>query len=440
MRRRGAFLFPLLVLLAGASLIREAAVGWLVPAEEAWREIQARRLTAVKVVPEITLVEINRDTLDKHGWPWKAEDFSVFLSSALPARPGGKPFEPAVIGLEAPLDYTRGGLGGYDDGDPDAEDEPEPGHADGPPEDSKDPHIRSLQELLRRVPKLVLGGKLGWSREDDRTQPLRPMPVLTHVHGDTRRLPEFATVDLWAAKSLRLGPPGWENLPDSPGARGLYPLLVRYRGQPVPTLPLQLAILWAKATPDDVDVILGDRIAIGEKINIPIDDAGRMQVNFGAQPARLTYDDFILARDQLDRGAPSAHPATWFHKKVLYLARTDDTVRTLDQPIGGKISPGEFTACAVATIQAAAHPDRIGIWFDWSLVGLAALISYWLPRWKTSRMAGIVLLCEAAYLGAALWVFHSLMLALPGVLPLGLSLWLLLLRVFAKRMHRVIAF
>lgn len=420
MRRRGAFLFPLLVLFAGASLFREAAVGWLVPAEEAWEAVLARRLTYTGPKPEVTVVEIQDATLLKHVWPWTAEDVAVFFNSALPTKPGGKPYEPAVIGVEPLLDFERGALAG---GEPNAL------------------HLRALHDGILRAPKVVLGGRLGWSRELDSVQPLMPMPVLGRVRGDVSRLAGFTSVDVWAEESLRLSTqPGWMNVPGGGGPRGLCPLVVRYRGQPVPTMPLQLAMLWAKVTPDDVEVVLGEYIAIGEKTRVPIDDAGRMRVNFGAEPGRVTYDDLLVTRYQFDNGNPPMHPAEVFDKKVVLLARTDAAVRTVEVPVGGKISPGELVAHALVTIQGNVHPKRIGTWFDWALVAVVSVISFWLPRWSTGRMALVVIACEAAYLGAALAIFRSQMLALPGVLPLGLALWVLLLRVFAKRMQKVIAF
>jgi hypothetical protein len=420
MRRRGAFLFPLLVLLAGASFIREAAVGWLVSAEEAWEGQLARRLTYLGKPPPVTLVEISDDTLSKHAWPWTAEDFGVFLQSALPATPGGKPFEPVVIGIEPVLDFERGALAGGE---------------------RNVLHERALHDNIRRAPQLALGGLLGWSRELDSVQPLIPVPVLNRVRGDIQQLPGFTAVELWVDEDLRLAAsPGWMNIPVVPGPRGLCTLVVRYRGQPVPTMPLQLTMMWAKAMPDEVEVVLGEYIVIGNKLRVPIDAQGRMQVNFGATPARVTYDNLQVARYQMDNGNPPMYPAETFHQKVMLLARTDATARKLDVPAGGRISAGELAAFAVATIQAQAHPTRIGVWFDWGFVGLLAVVAYWLPRWKTTRMALAVLVGEAAYIAGAMVLFRAQMFAVPGVLPLGLAVWMLLLRVCAKPMQKVIAF
>jgi hypothetical protein len=129
-----------------------------------------------------------------------------------------------------------------------------------------------------------------------------------------------------------------------------------------------------------------------------------------------------------------------FNQRVLILARTTAAQRTVIDPSGAHISPGEFAADALATIQTASQPSRIGAWFDWLLVAVTVVVSYWLPRWSTGRMALVVLVCEAGYLAGAFALFHARLLALPGVLPLGLAVWILLLRVFAKRMLKVIAF
>ncbi len=413
MLRRGVLLFPLLVLIAGASLIREAAVGLLVQAEEAWGGMLAKRLGSASVTSSVTLVEINADTLTKHSWPWGAEDFAVFFNAALP-------FEPSVVGVEPVLAFERGVLAG---GDRDEVKE------------------QMLHDGILRAPKLVLGGRLGWSQESDAIQAIQPMPVLRHVRGDLRRVPEFTVVEAWAEEDYRLSTqPGWINLPEIPGPRGKCPLFFRYRGQPVPSIVLQLAMLWEKVTLDEIEVVLGSHISIGARLRVPIDDTGRMLVNFGVPFTRTSFDNLVLTREQTEKGEPTASPADHFKSRLLYLARTDPSARILITPVGEKISTGEFTAAALATIQTGAHAHRVGEWFDWLLVLLVTSVSPWLSRGKTTRLALIVVATEAAYLAIALYIFKAKLLTLPAVLPLGLALWLLLLRMMAKRAQRVIAF
>ena len=413
MLRRGVLLFPLLVLIAGASLIREAAVGLLVQAEEAWSGVLARRLGYVGGTSSVTLVEISDDTLTKHSWPWGVEDFALFFNAALP-------FEPAVVGVEPVLAFERGVLAGSE---------------------RDDVKERMLHDGILRAPKLVLGGRLGWSQESDSIQAIQPMPVLRHVRGDLRRVPEFAVVEAWTEDEYRLSTqPGWINLPEIPGPRGKCPLVFRYRGQPVPSMVLQLAMLWEKVTLDEIEVTLGSHISIGPRLRVPIDDTGRMLVNFGVPFIRTSFDNLVLSREQSDKGEPSASSPDFFKAKLLYLARTDSSSRTTVTPFGEKISTGEFTAAALSTIQAAAHPHRIGEWFDWLLVVFIAAVSPWITRGKATRLALIVVVIEAAYLAIVLAIFKAKLIALPAVLPLGLALWLLLLRMMAKRAQRVIAF
>jgi hypothetical protein len=165
-----------------------------------------------------------------------------------------------------------------------------------------------------------------------------------------------------------------------------------------------------------------------------------MLVNFGVPFIRASFDNLVLSREQSDKGEPSASSPDFFKAKLLYLARTDSSSRTTVTPFGEKISTGEFTAAALSTIQAAAHPHRIGEWFDWLLVVFIAAVSPWITRGKATRLALIVVVIEAAYLAIVLAIFKAKLIALPAVLPLGLALWLLLLRMMAKRAQRVIAF
>ncbi len=411
MLRRGALLFPLLVLLAGASLMREAAVGVLATAENHWRGWISRHATA-PAAGKLTLVEISDDTLLKHVWPWAAADFAVFFHAALP-------FEPSGIAIEPVLDTYRGALAG---------------------EDRVEMYEKMLHDGILRAPKLVLGGQLGWAPESNAVAAIQPMPVIRKVSGDTSVLPEFTHVDTWAEEKFRLSTkPGWTNLPDAPGPPGMCPLLFRYRGQPVPAITLQLAMDSAMVTLDEVTVVLGSHIQLGDR-RIPIDARGRMQVNFGAAFDRVEFDRLILSREEIEKGGQPGLPATLFNKRVLFLGRTDASVRNISVPGDTKAAPSEVFAAALATIMTGAHPQHPGAWFDWALVGFVAFASLWLPRSRASRVALLVMAAEGAYFAAAWFAFQESLVILPGVLPVALALWVLILRTVVKKIHRVIAF
>ena len=109
-------------------------------------------------------------------------------------------------------------------------------------------------------------------------------------------------------------------------------------------------------------------------------------------------------------------------------------------PGGAKIAPAELFASALATIQTNTHPRRLPWWAEWSFVIVVALAALWIPRSKATVLAITVIVLEGALICAAILLYQSRALVLPGVLPLGLAVWILILRVIAKKAQRVIAF
>lgn len=411
MLRRGALIYALLVVLAGASLIREALLGRLARLEEKWWALIARQATPATPAGKVTLVEITGDTLSKHPWPWGPDDFALFFQAVLP-------FQPAVLSAEAPLEFDR-----------DVQDEP------------AQVFEKMLHDNILRSPKLVLGGQLGWSSDPETVQDLQPMPVLRKVSGDLSRVPEFTAVEAWAAEDYRLTTqPGWTNVPEGPGLRGSCPLILRYRGQPVPAIALQIAMHREKVTLDEVDVVLGSHVNIGKSKRVPIDATGRMLLNVGAEFARVSYDDLLLSREQIERKEPPVKPAGLFEGRVVFLARTDPGARTLPMPDGRIVSPGEFIATSLATIEIGAFPRRIGNWFDWTLVGVIAVCALWIRKWKPLATVVITVAALVAYASCAWWLFRSGQTLLPGLLVAGIAVWVLLLRLVVRRIEKIIAF
>jgi hypothetical protein len=411
MLRRGSLIYALLVFLAGASLIREAAFGRLARLDESWWALVARLGTPATTASKLTLVEITGDTLSKHPWPWGPDDFALFFHAALP-------FQPAVLGVVPALRFER-----------DAAVE-------------KDPVFeKMLHDHVLRSPKLVLGGRLGFAPDAEAVPELQPMPVLRKVSGDLTLVPEFTAVESWADETLRLTTqPGWTNVPGRSGPRGWCPLVLRYRGQPVPTMILQIVMHMEKVTLDEVEIVLGSHVAIGKFRSVPIDESGRMLMNTGADFVRVSYDDLLLSREQLDRKETPVRPPGIFSNRIVMLARTDPESRTLAMPGGRMVSPGEFLGAALATVEIGSFPRRVGSGFDWTLVGVAAFLALWIRKWRplASVITTVVLLACCA--GGAWWVFRTRQLLLPAMLPAGLAAWVLLLRLVARRIEKIIAF
>jgi hypothetical protein len=411
MLRRGSLIYALLVFLAGASLIREVALGSLGRPDENWWALIERLGNSATTSSKLTLVEITGDTLSKHPWPWGADDFALFFHAALP-------FQPAVLAVEPAVNFDQAASA-----------------------ESDAVFEKMLHDHVLRTPKLVLGGRLGSAPDADIVPDIQPMPVLRRVRGDLTRVPEFTAIESWAMETLRLTTqPGWTNLPERTGPRGWCPLVFRYRGQPVPSMVLQLAMHLEKVTLDEVEVVLGSHIALGKSRPIPIDESGRVLLNVGADFTHVSYDDLLLSRTQIDnREAPVSAPAL-FTDRIVMLSRTDPESRNVALPGGRMVSPGEFLGAAFASIEAGAFPQRIGHWFDWALVGLAAFLALWIRKWRPGLCIIITLALLACCAGGAWWIFRTERLLLPAMLPVGLAVWVLLLRLVARRIEKIIAF
>jgi hypothetical protein len=208
----------------------------------------------------------------------------------------------------------------------------------------------------------------------------------------------------------------------------------------VPAFVLQLAMHFEKVTLDEVEVVLGSHVAIGRGLRVPIDATGRMAVNFASAFDRVTFEDLLLSREQLDRKETPARPPELFKGRMMMLARTDGESRTVALPDSRKIAPGELFAAALATMELGTHPRRVGTWFDWTLVGVVAMSALWLRKWRPLLSLAGALLLLGCYAACAFWVFRSRFVITPGVLPAGLGVWVLLLRLAARRIEKVIAF
>ena len=411
MLRRGALIYAFLVFLAGASLIREASLGRLARFDERWWAQVARLATPRAEAGRVTLVEITADTLSHIATPWGPDDYALFFTAVLP-------FQPAVLAVEPILSTENEAM------------------ADRGPVFEK-----TLHDQVLRSPKLVLGARLGWAPDAETVPELQPMPVLRKVSGDLSRVPEFTAVAAWAGEELRLTTqPGWLNLPDVSGPRGTCPMLFRYRGQPVPAITLQLAMHLEKVTLDEVEVVLGSHIAIGQSKRIPIDATGRMLMNIGADFTRVTYDDLLLSREQIERKETPVKSGELFKGRVVLLARTDSASRSVALPDARAVALGEYIAAALATVEHGSFPRRIAEWFDWTLIGVLAVSALWIRKWRPWPAVITTVVVLLVYAGCAWWLFRSKGLLLPGLLAVGLAVWVLLLRLVVRRIEKIIAF
>ena len=181
-----------------------------------------------------------------------------------------------------------------------------------------------LREHLLRAPKVLLGAELGYPEDPQVIPPLAEVPLIRKVSGDLTGIQEFTALGTQPEEDFRLSSTiGFTNLPQLEGPVHSVPLIVRYRGQVVPSFALQAVLLWEKLTADDLAVEVGKRIRVGQQFDIPIDRRGRMRVDFGVPRGRCSFEELVLASAQLEaERTPSISPEL-FTGKFVFLARTD---------------------------------------------------------------------------------------------------------------------
>jgi hypothetical protein len=332
-------------------------------------------------------------------------EFSIFFQAALPLKP-------EVIGIDQVLNWDRAII---------------------LPEDQA-PKLAQYEKFLRgsilRSPKLVLGAKLGLPDDPQVIPPLQPVPFLRNVHGPTMDIPDYTAIEIQPSEDYRLSSTlGFTNLPPARDRFDSVPMLLRYRGQVIPTFTLQAVLLWAKLTPDDVSVEIGSYIEIGKKIRVPIDSAGRMRVDFGTPYQFFGFGDLMLGSEQKEDNSPPIVPIEKIAGSIVLLSRIDAAARKLPLSTLRDGAPGELFASAIATIQSQSFIHPAPAWAQYGIIAAFMLLSFFVPRWKKRQTVLFGLLSLVVYAMVALAVFGRWLVWLPGVVPVGAVAVFVLVRV-----------
>jgi hypothetical protein len=389
------------VLVIGVLLIREARVQPLAGIEEGFVNWLAANSNAEHTAAPVTLVEINDNCLLSYAWPWSPLNYALFLNASLQ-------FQARAVGIEPVLTWDEKAL-----------------PADQLLEQPQFEQI--LHESILRTPKLELGAELGFPDDPDVLPPLQPLPVFRNVTGAMEAVPEYTVIEAEPGTDIRLTTAlGFDDVPDPSGRHA--PLVFRYRGEIVPSFALEALMLYYGVTPEEVQVNLGSEIRLGDKLTIPVNEAGAMQVDWKQPYDRVGFDDVVLAVDQLERKHTTAVDPAILKDRLLILARTDEKSQTLIFPNGQRGSSGELFAEALATAEsnAFARPaGRAGSVLV-LLVGLA--LAYVLSSRGKWIAAPIVLGFFAGYLMICLAVFETARIALPLTPAMGLIGFVAVLR------------
>lgn len=403
MFRTGAQLL-LLTLLAGLALLWEAQQEPLASWDQDFADFLARNSHHRAPTAPLTLVEIDDASLADHPWPWSPLDFSLFFQAVLP-------FKPEVVAVDEVLDWNRVAL----------------------PADvqSKLPQYEKiLRDSMLRTPKVLLGAVLGYPEDPTVIPPLQEVPLVKHVLGDVRDVPEFTAIEQQPPEEYRLSPTiGFVNLPSARPRYNSVPLVLRYRGQMIPSFVLQAVMLWQKLTPDEITVEIGSHVQLGEKLRVPIDSAGRMRVDFGTARTVFGFDSLLLAAEQIEAGQKPNVPVGQMAGGVVLLSRTEKNARTLPLAAMRKGSPGELFSAAIATIQNQTFVRRVP-WWGATLVLLGvALVAYRVPRMTRLAAIGAGAGVLVVFVLIALAVFNRWLYWIPIVPVLGAVIFMVLYRI-----------
>ena len=280
-------------------------------------------------------------------------------------------------------------------------------------ERDKDQEQVFLDQAMR-VPKLLLATELGVSADPD--VPWTEIRGFTQVTGKRGELAAFPGIARQPNEDLRLiSTAGFVNLPDEISSGIRVPLLFLLRGEVVPSFALSAILLWQRATPAEVKIVLGSHIALPQGSQIPIRADGTVLIhpNASQRARRLSLNELLLAAQQRETGKSAEFTDL---KDQIVLARTP----------ANPLSPPDLFAATIATIQGGRYLRRVSPFFDYAILVLIAVTAGFLRRIERFDLLLGGVAASAAYCLIALGTLSQWSLWLPGILPLG-AIWVSIL-------------
>lgn len=381
----------LVILLLGILLLREPRFAQAEDFFLRWL-LQHSQGSDAPPVP-LTVVEIGQDSLTNPqatgesitaapakggGAAISPLEFALFLQSVLD-------FQPSVIAFENILRWR---------------------------ERDKDQEQVFLDQAMR-VPKLLLAAELSTTPDPDAPWgDVHGFPYVTGKRGD---LAPFSGMGRQPSEDLRLiSAQGFTNFPEENSTSIRVPLLFLYRGEVIPSFPLQAILLWLRVTPAEVKIALGSHILLPQNRRIPIHTDGTLLVdpNAAKRAHRLSLNELLLAAQQRDSGKGDGPQLADMHDQIV-LARTPNN------PLG----PPDIFAATIATIQGNTYLHRVSRIFDCAILLLVGAAAGAIRRVERFDLVLCGIAFTAAYSLIALGALAQWHLWLPGILPLG-AVWL----------------
>jgi hypothetical protein len=332
----------------------------------------------------LTIVDFNSETdsQKKEARPSSAAvspvEYALFLQAALQ-------FKPTVIAFEPILQWDNAG---------------------------KDQEQILIDQVMR-VPKLVAAAEL--TSTPDLDAPIVEIPGFTQVTGRRGDLPVFSGISRQPDEDIRLiSTLGFINLPNDFADEIHVPLLFQYRGEVIPSFPLQAALFWMRISPNEVKIDLGSRILLPNGRSIPILSDGSALINPNAtrRARHLRANQLLLVAQQREDKVPTTG----------HLENLGDDIILARVSKGDDKAPDPFAA-TLATIQSNSFVRRVSWIFDCTFIVLLVVISGIVRRFSRIDIVLLAIALTAAYCLCALALVGRWAIWLPGVLPLSAT-WL----------------
>jgi hypothetical protein len=272
--------------------------------------------------------------------------------------------------------------------------------------------------------------ELGLTRDRDAPPPPR-LTIIERVQGDTSRIPERTSIDLLPTSELRDSahlaalPP----TADSGRLKAAVPLAVRFEGRILPTFPLRLLALHLKLSPQDIELVPGRHVLLGNRA-VPVDATGAMlpDPSLRAALTRIGYADLLLEIEKKNSEIPTRFDPAIVADGIVLAGRTDPASR---RPLPWPHAPATQTdqiAVAAATILT----DRFLIptppWTGWALLGFALVLWPLIVRLPKTTALLAAIGAAGLYGLLALQLAAQWRILLPAAIPLLLTLLTLAIR------------
>ena len=158
------------------------------------------------------------------------------------------------------------------------------------------------------------------------------------------------------------------------------PMLFEYRGEIVPSFPLQAIMLWLRAVPSDVKIELGSKIILPNGWIIPIHRDGTITINPVARQSvrRITLNELLLAAQEHESHRTPSINLDNLKDQIVLLRIADDPLQ-----------PPNLFSTAIATIQNNVYIRPAHRATPWLIILAAAIFSCFL--WMFSRPSILLL-------------------------------------------------